>query len=261
MTVRPHAEYGTDAVIELNELPIAVTRAVERSSGYRNLVLVDSSKAEAPRPLYAISPNNGRFVEHYRTLRSQGDAYVYTVVQGFALPKLEVFSAGVLDDEITPSRIQYGYDYHVTVRYAKGSGPWANVLATLNNRIGANMFKQGGAQILSLWSDPKPESELSGRYHYEQLHYPHIQARDIGDLPPLAERILPTRPVPWAENPTPASPSVNRLRSPQDRLQFLPPHPGPLPGRGHHSPRFDKPSVSDRSIRGLRIPLLGERAG
>jgi len=233
---KPYAGYGLNAVVESGGSPVAVTREPVRGSEYRNLIVVDYANADAPRPLYAVSPDTGRFVEHYKLLKDGGASYVFTVAQGFALPKLEVFDAKILDDEIAASRVHYGYDYRVTVRYAKGSGLLAQTLATLNNRIGANLFKQGGEQAAQWLSAPRPTSEPSSRYHYSHFHHAHIQARDIDKLPFLAEAILPARPLPWNTNASAQAPAIEvdrrKLGLELLKLQvtkYPPPKSGPIP--------------------------------
>ncbi|MBI2947568.1 MAG: hypothetical protein HYY23_07970 [Verrucomicrobia bacterium] len=233
---KPHAGYGLNAVVEAGGLRLAVTREPVRGLAYRNLVVVDYANTDAPRPLYAVSPDTGRFVEHYKLLNDGGASYVFTVVQGFALPKLEVFDAKILEDEIAPSRVHYGYDYRVTVRYAKGTGFLAQTLAALNNRIGANLFKQGGEQAANLLAAPRPPSEPSSRYHYSHFHHAHIQAHDIDKLPFLAEAILPARPIPWPTNAPAAVPPIEidqrKLGLELLKLQvteYPPPKSGPIP--------------------------------
>jgi hypothetical protein len=42
-----------------------------------------------------------------------GDAQVYTIVNGFQIPKYEVSSSRILADEASPGFVAYGYDYSV----------------------------------------------------------------------------------------------------------------------------------------------------
>src|SRR5439155_324411 len=89
--------------------------------------------ANRQQVLLSLSPTDGRLLESYKTLKL-GDAQVYTVARGFDLPRLEVFSARVLGDEVAPGFIAYGSDYGVTTSYAKARGFFGGAWATLHNR-------------------------------------------------------------------------------------------------------------------------------
>ena len=102
-------------------MPAFISRSRAAHSEYPEIIAVDNSDNDASRPLYALSPQEGHLLEYYK-LRKMGDAQVFTVVQGFDLPRMEVFSARVLGDEVAPGFIAYGSDYGIRTKYAKGRG-------------------------------------------------------------------------------------------------------------------------------------------
>src|SRR5204862_1240718 len=115
------AGQGMKASVEYNGVPIAFDYAPFTTWDFPYLILLDHSDSEAPRPLYALSPKDGHFLEHYK-MAKYGDAEVYTVVHGFDLPHLDVFRANILDDELAPGYVAYGDEYQVSLEYARGRG-------------------------------------------------------------------------------------------------------------------------------------------
>ncbi|MGA2864839.1 MAG: hypothetical protein ABSF95_10165 [Verrucomicrobiota bacterium] len=164
---------------------------------YPVLVVTDSSDPDSPRPLYALAAEDGKFLEYYQTLGT-GDIQVYTVVNGFETPKMEVFRGGVLDDEITPGILAFGHRYYVTVPMAKASGGLASVLARLHNRCVASAFALGGDNLLrSVFKVDRVPTEL------KQVTRKHglatAQAQEINRFPTLAEALLSRQPAPWTQ--------------------------------------------------------------
>lgn len=200
LATQAYQGHHLNSVLEVNGLPLAITHRPVRYAGFPNVVFVDQSVPELARPLYAISPETGRFVEHYRVVRSGPDTYVYTVIHGFGLPKVEVFGNERLEDEITPNLVAYGRDYHVRVRYTRGRGWIAKSVATLYNRVGANMFKYSGDQLLTLFSEERLWTGLDVDMDYASLHDARIQAHTINhELPMFAEAMRPIARLPWED--------------------------------------------------------------
>jgi hypothetical protein len=194
------AGQGLNSVSEFHGLPIVITRPTAAHSEYPHSIVVDNSDVDSSRPLYALSPRDGHFLQHYKTLKL-GDAQVYTVVQGFEVPRVEVFNARALSDEIAPEFMAYGSDYAVTIQYARGRGTIGAALAGLHNRIAANAFTFSGDRLArSFRADDSALQSLSG-FNYASLHDVHRQAEEINELPMLAAALLPNRELPWTGSP------------------------------------------------------------
>jgi hypothetical protein len=186
---------GWHAVARLDGFPVATAQPRDRWPPDAALTLLDYSDADAPRPLYALQTETGDFLEYYHSTQ-WGDAQVYSVVSGFETPKLEIFRAGVLDDEIAPGLLAYGRDVHVTLPLAKASGGLSRLVANLHNRMIASIFTVGGDRVLSLFAEPsRPAAELV-RLN-QQFGRADKQADDIAKLPLLAQALLPRRELPW----------------------------------------------------------------
>ncbi len=189
---------GLNLVSEFNGLPIAITRPTAAHSEYPHAIVVDNSDVDSSRPLYALSPRDGHFLQHYKMLKL-GDAQVYTVVQGFEVPRVEVFNAGALSDEIAPEFMAYGSDYAVTIQYARGRGAIGSALAGLHNRIAANAFTFTGDRMASFFRADYSAMQSLSRFNYASLHDAQRQAEEINQLPMLAAALLPNRELPWTE--------------------------------------------------------------
>jgi hypothetical protein len=95
------AGLGENSVVEFNGLPVAVVHDRSRDFSYPHVVVLDHADPDFQRPLYAMTAKAGRFLQYYQ-MRKPGDAQVFTVTHGFEVPKLDVYRASVLEDEITP---------------------------------------------------------------------------------------------------------------------------------------------------------------
>ena len=196
------------SVLGWDGLTLGITRARTRHSGFGEMVVMDDSNRDGPRPLYAISLRDGHFLERYLVVNS-GEARVYTIVSGFDTPKYEVYRPGFLGDEISPGRLAYGYDYPVEIEVAKGHGLPARPLAMLVNRVSANGFRLAGRSLLGWIKKGTRERELSTHFDYVTLHSADKQAEMIDKLPLLAEGVLARRKAPWLER-EPAPPNRPR---------------------------------------------------
>jgi len=194
----------TRALLEWNGLPFGKTRARSRHSGFGELVIMDNSELDSPRPLYALTLREGYFLERYLT-RKWGEARVYTIVSGFETPKFERYRPDRLSDETSPGGLAYGYDYPVQIRLAKGNGPVGKRLATLENRISANAFKLGGERLGTFLRSGTLQDERTSHLNYAELHNARKQADAVNHLPLLAEAILANTISPW-NSPEPGNP-------------------------------------------------------
>ena len=185
------------SISEFNGLPIVITRPTAAHSEYPHTIVVDNSDVDSSRPLYALSPHDGHFLQHYK-MQKLGDAQVFTVVQGFEVPRVEVFSARALEDEIAPEFMAYGSDYSVTIEYARGRGLAGGALAGLHNRIAANAFTFSGARLGQAFRANDTALAPLRRFDHAILRDAHQQADEINQLPMLAEALLPNRELPWA---------------------------------------------------------------
>ena len=194
------AGQGWNAVSEFNGLPIVITRPTAAHSEYPHAIVVDNSDVDSSRPLYALSPRDGNFLQHYKTLKS-GDAQVYTVVKGFEVPRVEVFKASALSDEIAPEFMAYGSDFGVTIQYARGRGLIGEAFAGLHNRIAANAFTFGGDRLARFFRADDEAAQSLRHFNDTSLHDARRQAEEINELPMLAAALLPNRELPWPQTP------------------------------------------------------------
>ena len=186
---------GWRSVVKFNGLSVATVNPRDHAPFYPVATILDYSDPDSPRPLYALAPDDGKFLEHYQTFR-WGDAQVYTVASGFETPKLEVFRAGILDDEISPGLLAFGYGYYVSVPLAKASGSLTKPLASLHNRVVASAFTLGGDRLFRFLSDAIPVEAELGRFTRE-VGTASRQAQEINQLPTLAQSLLALRELPW----------------------------------------------------------------
>ncbi|HMJ66688.1 MAG TPA: hypothetical protein VK615_15190, partial [Candidatus Binatia bacterium] len=183
------------AVTTFNDLPVVSTHTAQ---GKAHVFVLDHS-APSPHPLYAMWPREGRFLEHYRTAQRNG-AEVYTVAQGFELPRTEIFDSGSLPDEISPSTVAYGRNYEVIFHPARGRGWPGEALAALQSRVVANTFRFGGEQALQSLGWTNFGSPLAAEFDFSLLHRADNQARAIDELPMLADALMPNCEVPWHDD-------------------------------------------------------------
>ncbi|MBN9691225.1 MAG: hypothetical protein J0M24_13390 [Verrucomicrobia bacterium] len=191
-----YAGEDQQTVVERNGRPLAVTRPPLRRSPYPDVVVLATGDSGEPRPLYQVSSESGHFLQFFEVVRQPESVQVYSVVEGFELPRFEVHRSRVLGDEASPSLVAYGYDYHARVQLAKGAGWWGRPWAALRNRVAANPFSYAGERMLDRWRGTN--GPLVSRFNYGTLHHARVQSAAIQQLPSLAEGLLPTRTVPWA---------------------------------------------------------------
>jgi hypothetical protein len=169
------------------------------------LRFADHTDPDRPRPLYALAADDGRFLEYYRTVHS-GDARVYTVAGGFTSPKLEVFRAALLDDELAPGLLAFGRDYDITLDLSRGAGRFSTTLANLRNRSVASIFSLAAQRVMEPWGQsrlrPTRTPPVAGVIDAA------TQAATIDQLPMLAQALLSGRASPWADTPTEIAPPM-----------------------------------------------------
>ncbi|MFO1459755.1 MAG: hypothetical protein U1G08_10110 [Verrucomicrobiota bacterium] len=142
------ADEGVRTFVERNGRPVAVTQPAPKRSPYPDVVIVATGDTGTPRPLYRLSSSDGHFEQRFETV-SQGEmVQVYSVVQGFELPRMEIFNPRILGEEVSPGFIAYGYDYHARVRVTKSGSILGHPVAVLQNRVAANSFHYAGDRLL-----------------------------------------------------------------------------------------------------------------
>jgi hypothetical protein len=201
-----HGAQRMSAVTMFNDLPVAATYTVR---GKAHVFLIDHT-AESPRPMYAIWPREGRFLEHYQTVRRAGSE-LYAIVQGFELPRVEIFNPQAIGDEVFPGTVAYGRNYEVIFHPARGRGWLGESLAAIESRVVANTFRFAGQEAFDGLGWTNFGSGFIPHFEHEALQRAQNQARQIQRLPTLAAALLPTCPVPWesASEPTPVLPTNN----------------------------------------------------
>ncbi|MDB6030458.1 MAG: hypothetical protein JWM16_796, partial [Verrucomicrobiales bacterium] len=185
---------GSFSAVDWHGVPVAAAQAKSLNGAFAPIILKDFSDGESARMLYAISPNEGHFLEHYKTVRL-GDAQIYTVVQGFDLPKMEVYRGSYLEDESAPSILSFGRNYALTLDAIRAGNQLERFFGMLHGRVVANGFNYGGKELFRL-ADHRPER--ASHYEYDALQAAERQAIDIHALPTLAEALLSAQPLPWS---------------------------------------------------------------
>jgi hypothetical protein len=181
------------SVTTFNDLPVLAAYSVR---GKTHVHVLDHTP-ESPRPLYAIWPREGRFLEHYKVARRRGSE-VYSIVQSFELPRVEIFDPRALGDEVFASTIAYGRNYEVSYHPARGRGWLGESLAALESRVVANTFGFGGKKVFGQLGWTNFGRSFSPAFEYAALQRAENQARDIGRLPMLAEALLSGGRLPWS---------------------------------------------------------------
>src|SRR5262249_20011306 len=109
-------------------------------------------------------------------------------------------------DEISAGILAFGHRYYVTLPLARGGGILGNALAKLHNRCVASAFALGTETLLGSFSEVGGKRIKADQQARRQAPADD-QARDIEQLPTLAEAVLPMRPLPWSDS-APATPAV-----------------------------------------------------
>lgn len=186
---------GRTSLLRFNGVAVGAVNPHTQPPYYPILHLIDNADPDTPRPLYALANEDGRFLEYYRTFH-RGDSRVFTAVSGFETPKLEVFRARVLDDELSPGILAFGRGYPVTIPLSKGHGGFSTAIASLQNRSAASVFTLGSDRFLRFVFGASPRSTEFVRLT-EEMGPAASQAAAINELPMLASALLPGREVPW----------------------------------------------------------------
>ena len=113
----------------------------------------------------------------------------------FTVPSVRLYRSDHLGQGERPGFMAYGYDYEVGFYFRTGLGLWGESLASLENRIGANVFRLAGKSLLE-WGGAKTQPQLPD-FNYETLHDARIQSQRIGQLPTLAEGMIRYSRLPW----------------------------------------------------------------
>ncbi|HEY0456095.1 MAG TPA: hypothetical protein VGE41_06940, partial [Verrucomicrobiae bacterium] len=205
---------GILSAVDWNGMPVATAEARSRHSAYPPLILKDHSDGDLAQLLYAISPEDGHFLEHYKNVRL-GDAQIYTVVHGFDLPRMEIYQGRFLDDEAAPSLLYFGKDYRLNIEIIKARNAFESLLGLLHNRVAANSFNLLGGTLLG-YNAYQPE--LTSHYNFSELHRAGRQSAAIQRLPTLAEALLPLHSVPWETDSVSTAP---RALEHWKKLQFV----------------------------------------
>jgi hypothetical protein len=183
----------TSATVLWHDRVAAHTAPPVRPSPHLTLVWMDQAESGSLRPLYALSTQDGQFLKHFHQVEVEGAIHLYTIVNGFDTPLLEVFHRDRLGDEYSPGFIAYGYGYHASVAYQRGATWLARPLARLRNRVAANSFNYYGGWLgTRMWKDLRKSVYLP-QYDYAALHDAATQAAAIEQLPSVAQALLPYR--------------------------------------------------------------------
>ncbi|HRI16476.1 MAG TPA: hypothetical protein PLX89_26070, partial [Verrucomicrobiota bacterium] len=184
-------------LVERNGRPMAMTQPPIRRSPYPLVNIFSTTPNGVPRPLYQLSAEDGHFQQRFEVVSQPDAVQVYSVTQGFELPRFEVFNSRILGEEISPGFVAYGYDYHARVALTKGYGVLGRPLAILRNRVAANSFNYAGNRLLERLVTMDPVGTTAPRFDYGSLHNALVQAADIRRLPTVAEALASARSLPW----------------------------------------------------------------
>ena len=196
-------KHGRRSILRYNGLAVGDVSPRLLPPHYPIVHLTDNADPDLPRPIYALAADDGRFLEYYQTLNA-GDTAVFTAASGFESPKLEVFRAGVLDDEFSPGMLVFGQGYPLAIPLSKGQG-LSGALASLQNRCAASIFTLGGDRLLQLVFGASPKHTEFVRLT-EQMGAAASQASVIDGLPMLASALISAREVPWSQPVTAVDP-------------------------------------------------------
>jgi hypothetical protein len=252
-----HGAQRLSAVSVFNDLPVLSTYTVR---GKAHVFVVDHS-SRSPQPLYAMWPREGRFLEHYKTAQRDG-AEVYAIAQGFELSRVEIFDPRALGDEVFPGTIAYGRDYQVIFHPARGRQWLGKTLAALESRVVANTFKFGGEQVFDGLGWTNLGSGFTPQFSFSSLHQADNQAREIRQLPMLADALLPGCQLPWEQESVSGPAFTNNWKAigfALDRLHLKYPATGLVPTAPETAVEryVDTEKEADLIILGFKI---GERA-
>jgi hypothetical protein len=190
------SQLGRNSLLRYNGMSVGMVRPHGQPPYYPILYLTDHADPDSARPLYAVAAEDGRFLEYYQTLAA-GDRHVFTAANGFESPKLEVFRARVLDDELSPGMLVFGRDDPLTIPLSKGQGGFSSAIANLQNRCAASVFTLGGDRLRRLIFGVSPAQVEFSRLA-EETGPAASQAAAINELPMLAGALSSGREVPWA---------------------------------------------------------------
>jgi hypothetical protein len=188
---------GSVSPLRYNGLTVGTVSLHPQPPHYPKVHLADNADPDSPAPLYALAAEDGRFLEYYRTLDG-GDRTVFSAVSGFESPKLEVFRARVLDDELSPGVLVFGQGYPLAISLSKGHGALSSAIASLQNRCAASIFTLGGERSLHLVFGVSPKHAEFLRLS-EAMGPAASQAAVIDELPMLASALMSRREVPWKQ--------------------------------------------------------------
>ncbi|HUL51272.1 MAG TPA: hypothetical protein VLU94_01675 [Candidatus Nitrosotalea sp.] len=204
-TIRTEAErivgLKVDATVEFNDHPVAFGFTHAARETYPIAVIANDADPGAPDRFYALAPDNGRFLESFRTV-TRDDHYTYTVTSGFEVPRLEVRRPDVLDDEIGPGLLAYGKENPVTVSLIKGHNLVTHALADSRNRIAANAFKLAGERVIAPDPAIRNATRTLREFNDSAARSADDLVREVDSLPMLARVLLPTTTIPWQPSST-----------------------------------------------------------
>ncbi|MFN0069359.1 MAG: hypothetical protein ACKVYV_17185, partial [Limisphaerales bacterium] len=131
--------------VRFEGVPVAVSQWREGRPPFAVDVLLGRDALGRPRPLYAVEPFSGRFVDRFET--DATGLHVLRVQRGLEAPRLEHYDPGTLAGELAPAALAFGRDLApslpATSAQAWAGGAWGRFV----NRLQAGPFRMAGDRL------------------------------------------------------------------------------------------------------------------
>ncbi|MFC1805307.1 hypothetical protein ACFLZ3_05750, partial [Candidatus Omnitrophota bacterium] len=139
--------------------------------------VVDNSNPKSPRPLYTMDLRDGRLLS-YNIVKVNGTIEVYALVHGFDSPRVDIYDARYLEDELRPDILKYGPHYYIVVKSGRSD---------LLNRINSNSYNVL-RRMLTERSVYNPYAEINAEAYAERVRVENSVAyRYLGNNLPWLE--------------------------------------------------------------------------
>ncbi|MFH2144505.1 MAG: hypothetical protein ABII75_00535 [Candidatus Omnitrophota bacterium] len=198
-------------LFEDKNLKCVVYNRRDKIHNYPYLLVIDTTQPDMPKPLYAVSPQDGTFFR-ISTVRPKGDMLeVEAVPVGMISPEWHRYNPNDIMFEV-PREMIYGVENAVVVKKGRSD---------INNRITSNFFKW-------FW-----ESMVNGKIITNNGIKPAVElAKEIDGLFLLSEVFIDADRLPWegwtndAAVITTEKETISKLMQPDEATGLIPPDTG-----------------------------------
>lgn len=179
----PATAVAAGGAVRFEGVPVAVSQWREGRPPFAVDVLLGRDALGRPRPLYAVEPYSGRFVDRFETdAAGQG---VLRAPRGLEAPRLEHYDPAALTGERAPAALAFGRSLAPALP-AQPAHTWpGRAWARFVNRLEAGPFRLAGDALLGpVRAEPAAVDELRTLQAAAGLAV--RQARRVAELPTLA---------------------------------------------------------------------------